>query len=233
MEAIFDELVAEYPVWWIDALGEHNHVGGLAATRWLLARARLAPGAPMLDAGAFVGAAARLAARELGVRAVATDINRDFLAAGREMPGGELVAWVTATNAKLPFRDGSFASVWCLDSAVAPKELTRVAAPGATLCLCSEVPVDGRGGLDSFLEEWEALGWRLLAHKPLTLEATDAWRRAENLLVRNRPRFEERYGKRGYLFALDTLADLVRAYEYGERGHGLFVFERAGGRPGR
>jgi hypothetical protein len=81
--------------------------------------------------------------------------------------------------------------------------------------------------MEAFLQEWEALGWRLVAHKPLSLEATEAWRRAENLLVRHRPHFEERYGKRGYIFALDTLADLVRAYEYGERGHGLFVFEKA------
>lgn len=226
MQTIFDELVAEYPVWWIDALGEHNHIGGAQATKWLLQRARLSPGARMLDAGAFVGAAARMAARETGARPVATDLNRDFLAAGRSMPGGALVEWVTAANERLPFRDRSFASVWCLDSALAPRELTRVAAAGATLCLCCEVPVDGRGGLEAFLEEWEALGWRLVAHKPLSLEATEAWRRAENLLVRNRPRYEERYGKRGYLYALDTLADLVRAYEYGERGHGLFVFEK-------
>lgn len=226
MQTIFDELVAEYPVWWIDALGEHNHIGGAQATKWLLQRARLSPGARMLDAGAFVGAAARMAARETGARPVATDLNRDFLAAGQSMPGGALVEWVTAANERLPFRDRSFASVWCLDSALAPRELTRVAAAGATLCLCCEVPVDGRGGLEAFLEEWEALGWRLVAHKPLSLEATEAWRRAENLLVRNRPRYEERYGKRGYLYALDTLADLVRAYEYGERGHGLFVFEK-------
>lgn len=229
VESIFDELVAEYPVWWIDALGEHNHVGGVEATRWLMARARLRPGAPVLDAGAFVGATARLLAAEAGVRAVATDVNGDFLAAGRAMEHGALVEWVVAANQRLPFADASFESVWCLDSALAPKEFTRVAKEGATLCLCCEVPVDGRGGTESFLEEWEALGWRLLAHRSMSFEATEAWRKAEHLLVRYRPRFEERYGKRGYTFALDTLADLVRAYEFGERGHALLVLEKVRG----
>ena len=55
-------LADDYAAWWIDLLGEHNHIGGPEATRWLLERAELAPGKIMLDAGAFVGAAARMAA---------------------------------------------------------------------------------------------------------------------------------------------------------------------------
>lgn len=226
MPTPFDALVEEYPAWWIDCLGEHNHVGGADATRWLLDRAALAAGDRMLDAGAFVGAAARLAAGR-GVRAVATDLNPDFLAAGRQMAGGDSVAWVAAASSRLPFAESTFASVWCLDSHIAPRELSRVAAAKATLCLCCEVPTDGRGGTEGFIEEWEAFGWSLAAHRAMSNEATHTWRRAEAELVRKRPYYEKRYGTRPYLAQLDLIAGMVRSYERGEQGHGLFVFKRA------
>ena len=96
----------------------------------------------------------------------------------------------------------------------------------ATAAICTEVPVDGRGGHEAFVEEWEALGWELAAHRQLSGEATHAWRMAEAQLVRRRPYFRERYGERGYEMQLDMLADLVHLYERGEQGHGLFVFRR-------
>lgn len=226
MSDAFDALVAEYPAWWIDFLGEHNHVGGVDATRWLLQRSGLASGAGMLDCGAFVGAAARLAACESGAAAVAADLNADFLAAGRSMPGGEAVAWVAASTSKLPFRDGAFASVWSLDSMIAPREMTRVAAPVATICLCCEVPTDGRGGVEAFIEEWTALGWEMRAHRPMSLDALQTWRNAEAAMVARRSHYEARYGKRGYLGQLDLLAMLVQSYERSEQGHGLFIFGR-------
>ena len=45
MPDTFAALADAYPAWWVDLLGEHNHVGGAEATRWLLERSRLAPGA--------------------------------------------------------------------------------------------------------------------------------------------------------------------------------------------
>jgi hypothetical protein len=222
----FDRLVEDYPAWWIDFLGEHNHVGGFEATKWLADHAGLRPGQRMLDCGAFVGAAARWLAVERGARAVALDINADFLRAGREIDAEERVEWVAGTNARLPFRDRTFASVWCLDSQLAPREMSRVAAPRATLCLCCEVPVDSRGGVEAFIDEWAELGWEMRAHRPMTLEAAQQWRQAEAALVRQRPRYEARYGTRGYLAQLDLLATMVRAYERGGQGHGLFVFTR-------
>jgi ubiquinone/menaquinone biosynthesis C-methylase UbiE len=226
MGSVFDELVESYPAWWIDALGEHNHIGGRESTAWLLERSGLKAGDRMLDAGAFVGAAARMAATEREARAVATDIGLDFLRVGHSMAGGDRVDWVLATNAKLPFADGSFASTWCLDSQISAKELTRVTAARGTLCLCCEVPTDGRGGVEAFIDEWQELGWELAAHKQLSLEATQTWRTAEMELVRQRPHFQERYGERGYLAQLDMVAELLRMYEYGQQGHGLFVFTR-------
>lgn len=227
MQPAFDALIEEYPAWWIDFLGEHNHVGGLDSTRWLQQRAGLHEGMRMLDAGAFVGAAARHIAAETGLSAVATDLNPDFLLTGRTMPGGERVQWLAASTHRLPFADDAFDSVWCLDSYLAPRELTRVAKPGATLCLCCEVPADGRGGFEAFADEWAELGWELAAHKNVSLDALQSWRRAEAQMVARRSHHEQRYGKRAYIAQLDLLAGLVRDYERSEQGHGLFVLRRA------
>jgi SAM-dependent methyltransferase len=221
-----EHLAEEYAAWWIDILGEHNHIGGADATHWLLERARLAPGRAMLDCGAFVGAAARMAATTTGATAVACDLNSDFLAAGRQMDGGELVHWVAANSRRLPFRDGAFQSAWVLDSDISLSELTRITSPGATLCLCCEVPVDGRGGVEAFIDELGDYGWTMAAHRQMSLEATNTWRTAEADLVRRRPYFEARYGTRPYLAQLDMLGSLVQSYERLEQGHGLFVFER-------
>jgi SAM-dependent methyltransferase len=221
-----EDLGEQYAAWWIDVLGEHNHVGGLEATRWLLERVVVGPDSVVLDAGAFVGGTARMIAGSTGARVVATDANADFLRAGATMEGGEAVEWVTAATQRLPFGDGVFDGVWVLDAAVAPRELSRVASPGAHLCLCGEVPADSRGGMESFLEEWGEHGWALAGHQAMSLEAAQTWRRAEAELVGRRPYFERRYGGRAYLGQLDLLAGMVRAYERGELGHGLFVFRR-------
>jgi SAM-dependent methyltransferase len=224
LEALSDE----YAAWWIDLLGEHNHIGGVEATKWLLDRAHITAEDRVLDAGAFVGGAARMIARRTEATVVATDVNADFLVTGSKMSGGELVKWVAGSTHKLPFADGSFTSAWCLDSYIAPRELSRVTAAAATLCLCCEVPEDSRGGVESFIEEWGEFGWEMSAHRQLSSDATQTWRMAEGEMVRRRPHFEARYGKRGYIDQLDMLASMVRAYEVGEQGHGLFVFSRKG-----
>ena len=220
-------LADDYHAWWIDLLGEHNHIGGIEATRWLLERADLGAGKRMLDTGAFVGAAARLAAGTTGCDAYASDLNLDFLATGQHMEHGSLVRWVAADSGRLPFRDGYFQSAWAMDTYISPRELSRVAAPtGATLCLCCDVPVDGRGGVEAFIEKWGEFGWSLAAHRELSNDATVTWRTAEAEMVRNRPHFEARYGTRPYLGQLDMLMSMVQSYERHEQGHGLFVFRR-------
>jgi len=137
------------------------------------------------------------------------------------------VRWLAADSAHLPFRDGSFDSVWAMDTYIAPRELSRVAARSrATLCLNCEVPVDVRGGVEAFIEEWAEYGWSMAAHKEMSNDATVAWRSAEAEMVRQRPYFEARYGTRPYLAQLDMLGNMVASYERHEQGHGLFVFRR-------
>jgi ubiquinone/menaquinone biosynthesis C-methylase UbiE len=181
----------------------------------------------MLDCGAFLGAAARMAATRAGARAVAADLTADFLAAGRELPGGAGVRWVVADNRRLPFPDGAFDSVWALDTLLAPRELSRVAAAhGATLCLSCDAPTDGRGGGESFLDEWRALGWTLAWNRQTGGEAAHAWRIAEQELAGRRKHFESLMGRRNYQSQLDELAYLVEVYDHGQLGHGLFVLRR-------
>ena len=221
------KLADDYAAWWIDLLGEHNHIGGAEATSWLLERSGLAPGRAMLDCGAFVGAAARTAVAGTGCTAVAADLNHDFLAAGRDLAGGGAVSWVSADCGRMPFRDGAFHSVWAMDTYISVRELSRVAAADdATLCLDCEVPVDGRGGVEAFIDEWAEYGWQLSAHREISNDATVTWRNAEAEMVRRRPFFEQRYGTRPYLGQLDMLMNMVASYERHEQGHGLFVFKR-------
>jgi len=213
-----------YGAWWIDFLGEHCHVGGEEVTHWLLEHAGV-PSAAVLDAGAFVGATARLLGGR-GAKVIATDANPEFLAYGRGMPRGSNVDWVAAPNQRLPFPDLTFGAIWCLDAGAVPHEFSRVAADRAELVLCTETPEDGRGGAEAFVEEWAEFGWRLRAHRSVSGEALQIWQRAEAQMVGRRSYYEPRYGKRSYLAQLDQVADLVRAYSMHELGHGLFVFER-------
>lgn len=226
MTSVFDELVADYPAWWIDALGEHNHIGGIISTKWLLDRAGLEPGQRMADLGAFVGAAARYAATRTGVDAIATDISPEFLRAGSTMPGGDAARWVAADTARLPFPDATFDSVWCLDSMIDAREMSRVAKQQASLCLCSEIPAQPRDGIQAYADWWAGFGWTLQHHRDLTADAIQLWRSTETDLIRRRSHYLARYGDRGYRAHLDMLGDLVHSYDTHRQAHGLFIFRR-------
>ena len=112
--------------------------------------ARVGAGAPVLDLGCGPGwDTARL--EELGARAVGGDLSGAMLELAREVTDRPLVQ---LDIAKLPFRDGSFAGVWCIASLLhAPKaevpaalaEMRRVMRPGGLLALAMQ---EGDG------EEW-------------------------------------------------------------------------------
>lgn len=226
MTPVFDELIADYPAWWIDALGEHNHVGGAASTKWLLDRSGLEQGQRMIDLGAFVGATARYAATRTGAAAVATDLSAEFLRAGASMPGGERVQWLAADTGRLPFADATFDSLWCLDSSVDAREMSRVAKPNATICLCSEIPAEPAGGIRVYAEWWQSSGWTVEEHRDITADAVQTWRKTEADLIRRRQHFMARYGDRGYREHLDMLADLIHTYDTRRQSHGLFILRR-------
>ena len=111
---------------------------------------RLQPGAPVLDLGCGPGwDTARLAG--LGMRAVGGDLSGEMLGLAREVTDRPLVQ---LDIGKLPFRDDSFAGLWCIASLLhVPKpevpaalaEVRRVLRPGGLLALAMQ---EGEG------EQW-------------------------------------------------------------------------------
>lgn len=126
--------------------GQSLHPGGLAATRRLLAEARLPHGARVLDAGCGLGASARVAALEFGLDIDACDVSASALrrAATLAETGGARIRFHEASVLHLPSPDGTFAAVLaeCVLSTTSKRdalgELRRVTADGGAL-LVSDV----------------------------------------------------------------------------------------------
>jgi len=153
--------------------GESLHPGGLATTRELLTTARLGPGARLLDVGCGLGASARLAAAEYGLRVDALDASPAVVARAAAKASEARVHWTIGTLPELPFEDATFDAVLAecvlstMDRAAALSELARVTRPGGTL----------------LLSDVEAMGVAIprLGHRIVgaALCITDAWRPGE------------------------------------------------------
>jgi ubiquinone/menaquinone biosynthesis C-methylase UbiE len=85
--------------------------------RNLVERARLEPGARVLDVACGTGAVARLAATRVGERGrvAALDVNRRMLAVGRSLPPpeGAPIEWYEGSADALPFGEGEFDVLLC------------------------------------------------------------------------------------------------------------------------
>lgn len=129
-------------------LGESLHPGGTRGTRELLRAADLRPGSRLLDAGCGLGASARLAASELGLRVDAVDASAGALASAAGGEAAARIRWQRADVRDLPFEDATFDAVLaeCVlsttDRRPALAEIHRVLRPGGRLLL-SDVVVDG------------------------------------------------------------------------------------------
>jgi SAM-dependent methyltransferase len=78
-----DAALTSFQIWWIDAFGEHGHIGQVTATRWFLDPLELGPNDIILDVGCFVGAALRLAARRYRCEGIGIDPEPRFLEVAR------------------------------------------------------------------------------------------------------------------------------------------------------
>ncbi|MEX2547172.1 MAG: class I SAM-dependent methyltransferase [Chloroflexota bacterium] len=135
----------------IDLLaGESLHPGGYAASRRLLALARLSMGDRILDAGCGLGATARIAALEFGLVVDACDVSSEVIRRATKLAqdADARIRFTEASLLRLPYPDGSFAGVLaeCVLSTTsktqALAEIRRVIAPGGRL-LVSDVVSSG------------------------------------------------------------------------------------------
>ncbi len=155
-------------------VGDSLHPGGLDGTRQLLEASALRPGQRLLDAGCGLGASARVAAAEFGLRVDAVDADAAVLGRAEARATEAPVRWHRADLCELPFDDATFEGVLteCVLSTTrhedALAELRRVLRPGGVVVM-SDVETDG--------QPIAALaGHRLLG---AALCITDAWRPGE------------------------------------------------------
>ena len=155
-------------------IGESLHPGGLETTRRLLRAASLPVGARLLDVGCGLGASARMAASDFGLRVDAVDPSIEVIAQAEVREPRGRVRWHQASALDLPFPAATFEGILaeCTLSIVARgpalAELRRVVRPGGRL-LISDVEVGGNP--IPGLEDHALLGAALCV--------TDAWRTGE------------------------------------------------------
>ncbi|MEN6409755.1 MAG: methyltransferase domain-containing protein [Anaerolineaceae bacterium] len=120
--------------------GVTEHLGGVFATRRLLAGCRLAPGQRVLDIGCGTGTTTRLLAETYGVQVTALDLLPQNLRTAQQrvnQPAARArISWLCADAHRLPFPDGIFDAVvvesvivFCAASAVMG-EIHRVLKDG-------------------------------------------------------------------------------------------------------
>lgn len=88
------------------------HIGGVEATRDLLAQIGLGPAAALLDIGSGLGGPARFIASSTGCHVTGIDLTEEFVATARALSGltglGDRTSFVTGSALDLPFAAASF-----------------------------------------------------------------------------------------------------------------------------
>ena len=123
------------------AVGITKHVGGLEATRELLALCHVKKAHEVLDVGCGIGAGPAYIAKTFGCRVVGVDLSEHMIGWARRRARQErveaLVELRTADVLALPFPDNQFDVVFCEsvltfveDKARAIRECVRVTKPG-------------------------------------------------------------------------------------------------------
>jgi arsenite methyltransferase len=131
-------------------VGTTKHMGGLEASKRLLAALHVGADAYVLEVGCGAGATASYLAREVGCRVLGVDLRESMVALARERAAregvGDRVGLRVASVLNLPFEDNHFDAVLCesvatfvADKAQVARELARVVRPGGCVGLNEEV----------------------------------------------------------------------------------------------
>lgn len=155
------------------------HIGGLEATRALLAQLSVSSETRALDIGCGIGGTARLLAGEYGARTTGLDMTPDFVATARRLTGlvGLDAEFVEGGALAMPLEDGSFdlATLLHVGMNIADKpklfqEAARALRPGGVFAVYDIMRV-AEGG-PNYPVPWAS------APAQSCLEAPDAYRAA-------------------------------------------------------
>lgn len=122
------------------------HIGGRAASEYVLTKLALTPGDHVLDIGCGIGGTARYMAKAFGCRVTGIDLTPEFIETARSLSErtglADRVAFEVASALDLPFNDATFDAAITFHVAMnitdRPKlyaEAARVLKPGAKFCI--------------------------------------------------------------------------------------------------
>lgn len=201
-----DSDLAAFHLWWIDAFGDHSHIGVAAATRWFLDPLELGPNDIILDVGCFVGGALRLAARRYRCEGIGVDPEPRFLEIARTKAAQE------GLSGQLRFQEGvasdtrlaesSVHVVLSLDSPFDAAEAWRVLKANGSFCVATR----SEETIEAFSSRLEEQGFR-------TERAVDATQEAIRVLRNIHERFKDEERPQEYLSTVD---ELLQGYQQGK-----------------
>jgi len=122
------------------------HIGGRAATDYLIGKMALSGNEHVLDVGSGIGGAARVIASQTGCRVSGIDLTPEYVSVAQSLTNltklDNKVDFQTASALDMPYDDESFEAAVTIhvamniaDRAGLYKEIARVLRPGAKLCI--------------------------------------------------------------------------------------------------
>lgn len=219
-----------------------------------LARAAgLEPGLEMLEVACGVGGGSRYAARNYGVRVVATNLSRDQLAIASDRTEKAIAGQITYEYAdfhELPYADNRFDIWWCtlsmlhaVDKSRVLREAFRVLKPSGRLVL-TEITVSegldtgivaqisknahspGLWTMSQYDRAFETIGFEVLEREDWTRQASWGWRRLPIELEKFRAEIEGEIGIESFNDTIERYRNWADAATTGQTGCIFFAMRK-------